>query len=62
MRSAGADTQAAAVFLDKLARDPEAETGAGIFFRGKEGLEDAVEMLGRDAEARVGDGDTDAGA
>ena len=57
---AGAYAKAAAVFFDELAGDPQAQAGAGIFFRGEEGFEDAAEMLGGDAEAGVGDGDTNA--
>ena len=50
------------MFLDEFAGDPKAEAGAGIFLRGEEGFEDVVEMLGRDAEAGVSDGDAHADA
>ena len=59
---AGANAQAAAVLLYQFAGDPQAETCAGIFFRGEERFEDAFEMLGRNAKTGIRDGDANARA
>ena len=50
------------MFYDEFARDPETKASAGIFFCGEEGLEDAVQILGRDAKAGIRDGDANAGS
>jgi hypothetical protein len=62
MGGSGADADAATVFVDEFAGDPEAESGAGVFFGGEEGFEDAGEMLACYALAVVGYGDANAGA
>ncbi len=49
-------------FLYELAGDPQAQTGAGVFFRGEEWFEDVFEMLRRNAKAGICDGDANAGA
>src|SRR5580698_3691950 len=62
IRDAGTHTDAAAMFFDELAGDPEAEAGAGIFFGGEEGFEDVADVVAVNAAAGVGDGDADAAA
>lgn len=54
-----AHMNAAAVALDDLLGDPEAEAGADIFLGGEERLEDAVKIFGRYAGTAVGDYDFD---
>ena len=55
----GADFDGAAVALDDLLGDPEAEAGADIFLGGEEGLEDVIAVFGGDAGAVVFDDDLD---
>ena len=57
---AGADAQAAAVLLDEFARDPEAQTRAGIFFGGEERFKDVFEMLRGNAKTGIRDSDANA--
>jgi len=59
---AGAHAQSAAVLLYEFAGDPKPETCSGIFFRSEEWLEDAFQMLGRNAETSIRDGDANATA
>jgi len=58
----GADAEGSSVFFYEFAGDPETESGAGIFFGGEEGLEDAADVVLMNAAAGVGDGDADAAA
>ena len=58
---AGADADGAAVFVDELFADPEAEAGADGALGGEEGVEHLFGGGGGDAVAAVGDGDADAG-
>ncbi len=53
----GADFDGAAVALDDLPGDPEAEAGADVFLGGEEGFEDLVAVFGGDAGAVVFDDD-----
>jgi hypothetical protein len=48
------------MLLYELAGDPQAQTCAGIFFRGEEWLKDTFEMLGGNAETRIRDGNANA--
>ena len=59
---AAADVEAAVMFFDDTAGDPEAEAGAEGVLGGVEGLEDAMADGGGHAVAVVGDGDADAAA
>ena len=54
-----ADFDGAAVALDDLLGDPEAEAGADVFLGGEEGLEDVIAVFGGDAGAVVFDDDLD---
>ena len=56
----GVDDDLTAVHLDDAVRDGEAEAGALADLLGREeGVEQLVEVLGRDADAGVGDRDLD---
>src|ERR1700761_3072861 len=53
----GAHADGAAVALDNLAGNPEAQAGAYVLLGGEERLEDAVDVLGFDTGSAVGDDD-----
>ena len=59
---AAAHTQGAAVLVDDVLRDPEAEPGAGGLLGGEEGFVEVAKRGGRHAGAGVGDGETNSGA
>src|SRR6202030_234745 len=48
-----AHRDAAAVLLDQLLGDPEADAGADVVLGGEEGLEDAGDLGGRNADTVV---------
>ena len=54
--------EAAAVAVDDVLGDPEAEAGAGEFTGGEERLEDAAGSIGGHAVTSVGEDEADAAA